>query len=139
YRDQGSSGRAVFRAEKGHLASESHRQTLHLQLYDGHVTRWIPQTNQNRLLEKSSFGEYSIRFDISNLNPSRTNPDDVKSDRSMNISELRQVIDSVRTEINNQRTVFDRKENLYVSRITQYTPAPDSIWSSSYISSMSEL
>lgn len=139
YRDQGSSGRAVFRADKGHLSSEMQRQTLHLQLYDGHVTRWIPQTNQNRLLEQSSFSEYSIRFDISNLNPSRTNPDDVKSDRSMNIAELRQVIDSVRTEISSQRAVFNRKENLYVNRVTLYTPNSDSTWSSTYTSSMTTL
>ncbi len=128
YRDQGTSGRAVFRADKGHLASEPQRQTLHLQLYDGNVTRWIPQTNQNRLLEQSSFGKYSIRFDISNLNPSRTNPDDVKNDRSMNIAELRQVIDSVGTEIASQRAVFDRKENLYLSTITHYTSTDDTVW-----------
>jgi lipopolysaccharide export system permease protein len=139
YRDQGTSGRAVFRASKGHLASEPRRQTLHLQLFDGHVTRWMPQTNQNRLLEQSSFGEYSIRFDISNLNPSRTNPDDVKNDRSMNISELMQVIDSVKVEISTQRSVFERKENLYVNRITKYTPPADGSWVSSYTSSMASL
>lgn len=127
YRDQGSSGRAVFRANKGHLNSEPHHQTLHLQLFDGNVTRWIPQTNQNRLLEQSSFGMYSIRFDISNLNPSRTNPDDVKNDRSMNIAELKQVIDSVRSEISTQRSVFDRKENFYVRTITSYTKPADSV------------
>ncbi len=139
YRDQGTSGRAVFRADKGHLASEPQRQTLHLQLYNGNVTRWIPQTNQNRLLEQSSFGDYSIRFDISNLNPSRTNPDDVKNDRSMNIAELRQVIDSVGAEIASQRAVFDRKENFYVSRIARYTPPSDSIWTSTHTSSSASL
>jgi lipopolysaccharide export system permease protein len=134
YRDQGSSGRAVFRAEKGHLASEPHRQTLHLQLFDGNVTRWIPQTNQKRLLEQSSFGMYSIRFDISNLNPSRTNPDDIKNDRSMNIAELKQVIDSISTEIQIQRSIFDRKENFYVRAITSYTKPADTLAISTYLS-----
>jgi len=139
YRDQGSAGRAVFRADKGHLSSEPHRQTLHLQLYDGNVTRWIPQSNQTRLLEQSSFGMYSIRFDISNLNPSRTNPDDVKNDRSMNIAELRQVIDTVRTEISTQRQLFTRKENMYVSRITMYTPPVDTVWNPTYITTATQL
>jgi lipopolysaccharide export system permease protein len=139
YRDQGSSGRAVFRADKGHLSSEPHRQTLHLQLYDGNVTRWIPQSNQNRLLEQSSFGMYSIRFDISNLNPSRTNPEDVKNDRSMNIAELREVIDSVRTEISTQKNVFDRKENFYVRSITSYTEPVDTLWTTSYRFAANEL
>jgi lipopolysaccharide export system permease protein len=139
YRDQGSSGRAVFRADKGHLSSEPLRQTLHLQLYNGNVTRWIPQSNQNRLLEQSSFGMYSIRFDISNLNPSRTNPDDVKNDRSMNIAELREVIDTVRTEINTQLSMFDRKENFYVRNITSYTEPVDTQWTTSFKFASSEL
>jgi lipopolysaccharide export system permease protein len=139
YRDQGSSGRAVFRANKGHLSSEPLRQTLHLQLYDGNVTRWIPQANQNKLLEQSSFGMYSIRFDISNLNPSRTNPEDVKNDRSMNIDELRQVIDTVLTEINTQKSVFDRKENFYLRNITSYTEPVDTQWTTSYRFASSEL
>jgi len=117
YRDQGSSGRAVFRAEKAHLTSEASRQTLRLELFDGHVTRWIPQSTPNKLLEQSNFGSYTIRFDLSSMNPSQTNPDDLRNDRSMSIPELGAVIDSISTEIDAQFSFFIQKENLALKKI----------------------
>lgn len=122
YRDQGNSGRAVFRAEKAHLNTESDLQTLHLKLFGGSVTRWLPQTNEDRFLEQSQFGSYSIRFDISNINPSEVSPEDAKNDRSMNITELNAVIDSLHKDIALQRSAFTKKENFLINTlITQQT------------------
>jgi len=137
YRDQGNSGRAVFRAEKAHLKTESNLQTMHLQLYDGSVTRWLPQTNEDRFLEQSRFGSYSIRFDISNVNTSSSNPDESVNDRSMNIAELEAVIDSLELDIKTQRAAFTRKENLHINtllnqRVDSVQTLSDQLPSSSY-------
>jgi lipopolysaccharide export system permease protein len=117
YRDQGNSGRAVFRAEKAHLKTESDLQTLHLKLYGGNVTRWLPQTDADRFLEQSQFKSYSIRFDISNVNPSQATPDESKNDRSMNRRELNAVIDSLNKDIKLQRLAFARKENFQINTL----------------------
>jgi lipopolysaccharide export system permease protein len=116
YRDQGNSGRAVFRAEKAHLKTEANLQTMHLQLYQGSVTRWLPQTDAERFLEQSHFGSYSIRFDISNINPT-SNTDESKNDRSMNIAELETLIDSLFIDIQNQKAAFSKKENLQLNKL----------------------
>jgi lipopolysaccharide export system permease protein len=130
YRDQGSFGRAVFRAEKGHIESELGGSFLKLDLLGGHVTRWIPQSSGQRLMEQSAYARYSIRFDISNIIPSDSTGNALQSDRSMTIRELRSQIDTVDAEIKTQLNYFTQKENFALQQLMdarlspEFTPKP---------------
>jgi len=130
YRDQGTYGRAVFRAEKGHIQSELGGSFLKLDLIGGHVTRWIPQSTGNRLMEQSAYQRYSIRFDISTIIPSDSSGNTLQSDRSMSIRELRTQIDSVELQLKTQLQYFSKKENFALQRLIEaplspaFTPKP---------------
>jgi lipopolysaccharide export system permease protein len=124
YRDQGTYGRAVFRAEKGHIQSELGGSFLKLDLIGGHVTRWIPQSTGNRLMEQSAYQRYSIRFDISTIIPSDSSGNSLQSDRSMSIRELRTQIDSVELQLKTQLQYFSKKENFALQRLIEAPLSP---------------
>jgi lipopolysaccharide export system permease protein len=91
---------ALAKARSGHLKSEDDRNTLTLYLYDGEITRIIPErADRPRKIEKTNFGTYRISFDLSELAFSRSNPTNRKrTDRTMSFQALTAYIDSMFAE-----------------------------------------
>ncbi len=92
---------AVINAEYGLLTGNEHQFALTLDLYNGTVYRYLPDQdgNQNRI-EESQFFQHRIRFDLSDMSFSRTNPDiRRRDDRTMTAQAMNVYIDSLNVEI----------------------------------------
>jgi lipopolysaccharide export system permease protein len=92
---------AIIRAKKGILTGEGHNFTLILDLFDGSVYRPLPDSRGTTTRhEESLFDQHRIRFDLSDMAFSRTNPDmRRRDDRTMTSQAMRVVVDSMRIEI----------------------------------------
>ncbi len=102
---------AIIKAETGILSADEHSYRLRLDLYKGSVFRFLPDAKGglNRV-EESLFEQYRIRFDLSDMEFSRTNPDlRRRDDRTMSSQAMQAVNDSLRKEI------ADDIGNLYFS------------------------
>jgi lipopolysaccharide export system permease protein len=136
---------AVIKAKTGILGSESGRYALTLDLYEGSVYRILPDPNGtlNRI-EETLFERHRIRFDLSEMAFSRTNPDlRRRDDRTMTLQAMRVVNDSLRREINTEldqllsrnpaaRQAIEGPEAVEspLTGTIFITPIPDSLWSS---------
>jgi len=105
---------AVITAELGILSSDERSYSLVLDLYNGSVHRVLPDSrNVTRRFEESQFERQQIRFDLSDMAFSRTNPDvRRRDDRTMTAQAMRVVADSLKGEI---QAEFDR--------LIDYSPA----------------
>lgn len=105
-----SRDKAVIRAEKGILSSTG-RQTLTLNLFQGSIIRFLPsQRNRAKTYEITDYERYRIRFDLSDLTFSRSNPDRRKrSDRTMSSQAMLAVVDSLEQEIQQERSRYTQK------------------------------
>ena len=93
---------AIINAEYGLLTGNEHLFSLTLDLYNGTVYRYLKNEdgNQNRI-EESQFFQHRIRFDLSDMSFSRTNPDiRRRDDRTMTAQAMNVYIDSLDIEIN---------------------------------------
>jgi lipopolysaccharide export system permease protein len=95
---------AVINAEYGILKGNEHQFSLTLDLYDGTVYRYLPdQDGSVNRIEESQFTQHRIRFDMSDMSFSRTNPEiRRRDDRTMTAQAMKIYIDSLRTEIDRQ-------------------------------------
>lgn len=92
---------AVINAEYGLLTGNEHQFSLTLDLFNGTVYRYLQDENgqQNRI-EESQFFQHRIRFDLSDMSFSRTNPDiRRRDDRTMTAQAMNVYIDSLNVEI----------------------------------------
>jgi len=92
---------AVINAEYGLLTGNEYQFSLTLDLYNGSVYRYLQDENgqQNRI-EESQFFQHRIRFDLSDMSFSRTNPDiRRRDDRTMTAQAMNVYIDSLNVEI----------------------------------------
>lgn len=128
----------VTKSDDGELVSEETSNTLKLILFNGnHYDEVLPKTYQERQrmpFVKSSFDEYTINIDLSDLNNVDLDDESVKHPyRMLNVSELRVQIDSFSGVINKSQERFNKlmKQRTGFSKITQsnspFHTKPDSI------------
>lgn len=117
--------RATVKAEKGVLTSQG-QDLLTLVLFNGSIVRLLPSdSRQDGRVESSTFSRYRIRFDLSELAFSRSNPERRgQNDRTMTTQAMRVVMDSLHVRIQDDWDRVHRK-----SRAIVQAPAPRS-WSS---------
>jgi lipopolysaccharide export system permease protein len=92
---------AIINSRFGILSSDNRSFSLKLDLYDGSVYRYLPDSKGtiNRI-EESQFNQHRIRFDLSDMAFSRTNPDlRRRDDRTMSSQAMQAVIDSLKIEV----------------------------------------
>lgn len=97
---------AIINAGYGILSGDDRSFSLKLDLFDGSVYRYLPDSKGaiNRI-EESRFRQHRIRFDLSDMAFSRTNPDlRRRDDRTMSSQAMQVVIDSLKNEINKDRS-----------------------------------
>lgn len=99
--------RAVVSAERGWLDSPD-QFTLSLFLENGSILRYLPgETRNDETVERSFFNRYRMSFDLSDLAFSRSNPDQrSRTDRTMSTEAMLAVVDSLRTERENEYRSF---------------------------------
>ncbi|MDG5766673.1 LptF/LptG family permease [Balneolales bacterium ANBcel1] len=117
--------RAVIKASKGLLESDERHLSLTLHLYNGTIMRYLSsgRSGTSALFEETSFDNYRITFDLSDLAFSRTNPDDRRRDgRSMRAQAMLAVVDSLRSD--KERELRNFRSSLHASGVTLQA-APD--------------
>lgn len=111
---------AIIKAQKGHLESEHHGQTMTLYLNDGSILRYLNRRKDGKritVLEETAFDRYRISFDLSNLSFSRSNPQDrSRNDRTMNVQAMKALVDSLDTEIKTQKHNIITNDNYIVPK-----------------------
>lgn len=92
---------AIINSKFGILSGDDRSFSLKLDLFDGSVYRYLPDSKGtiNRI-EESRFEKHRIRFDLSDMAFSRTNPDlRRRDDRTMSSQAMQAVIDSLKIEV----------------------------------------
>ncbi len=102
-----SRNRAIINAKRGWLESPDDI-TLSLFLLEGSILRYIPgRDGRGETLEKSTFNQYRMSFDLSDLAFSRSNPEQrSRTDRTMSGQAMLAVIDTLRQEQQNELEKF---------------------------------
>lgn len=105
-----NSANTVIKAKRGLLRSEKNSNYLQLQLFDGnYYENILPKDFKERKkvpFVKSSFKEYILNIDLSKLNSSDNNNDEITSEKMLNINELSYTIDSLQTNYNKDVVSF---------------------------------
>lgn len=105
-----NSANTVIKAKRGLLRSEKNSNYLQLQLFDGnYYENILPKDFKERKkvpFVKSSFKEYILNIDLSKLNSSDNNTDEITSEKMLNINELSYTIDSLQTNYNKDVVSF---------------------------------
>ncbi len=105
-----NSANTVIKAKRGLLRSEKNSNYLQLQLFDGnYYENILPKDFKERKkvpFVKSSFKEYILNIDLSKLNSSDNNTDEITSEKMLNIYELSYTIDSLQTNYNKDVVSF---------------------------------
>lgn len=113
---------AIARSRAGHLRSETDQQTITLFLYDGTISRFMPErSGQPRKMEATVFSKYRISFDLSELAFSRSNPNKrMKSDRTMSYAALTAYIDSLHLETIQKDVEFSTSAGMLYTDVPEY-------------------
>lgn len=92
---------AIIKAERGFLSSNQKTQALNLILIHGEMFRTTSsKKDASRTIEKTTFGTYSISFDLSKLQFSRSNPESRgRNDRTMKAEAMYEVISKLDVDI----------------------------------------
>ncbi|MEX0686062.1 MAG: LptF/LptG family permease [Balneolales bacterium] len=100
--------RVVIKARKGFLSSDESMATLTLDLYEGSSVRFLPNSSSRKdLIEETLFDKYRIRFDLSDLAFTRTNPEQRRRDgRTMSAQAMLAAVDSLKQDIISERGRF---------------------------------
>src|SRR5699024_1165554 len=108
---------AIIKAQKGHLESQHHGQTMTLYLKDGSILRHLNRRREGKriqVLEETGFDRYRISFDLSNLSFSRSNPQDrSRNDRTMNVQAMKVLVDSLNAEVSSQKQHLIENTNYF--------------------------
>lgn len=105
-----SRDQAIISSEYGILTGDERHFSLKLDLFNGTVYRYLPDSDGiiNRL-EESQFSQHRIRFDLSDMSFSRTNPDvRRRDDRTMSAQAMRVYVDSLDLEISRNMHALQR-------------------------------
>ena len=104
---------ALIKAKRGFLESIQGAQALKLSLIDGEMFRTIKsKVDASKTIEKTGFATYSISFDLSKLEFSRSNPESRgRNDRTMNAEAMLEVYSKLDEEISNDiSTAFSQNK-----------------------------
>lgn len=95
--------KAYIKAEKGLLVNED-SQSLSLYLFNGEMLSDGDRTRGVRTVyEKNTFQKHRITFDLADFSFTRSDPNNrSRSDRTMSSKAMLVVVDSIKSEINNQ-------------------------------------
>ena len=95
---------ALIKAKKGRLSTIPNTENLNLILFNGEIFRTIlNRSNGTQTIEKTAFNSYSINFDLSKLEFSRSNPESRgRNDRTMRAEAMFEVIQTLKNEIVNE-------------------------------------
>lgn len=107
--------RAVIKASKGHLETDEQLMLMRLHLIDGNIIRYLREgRSETALVEESTFEDYHIRFDMSELAFSRTNPDQRRRDgRTMSSREMMARVDTIRKDKQEERNKFHQQNSIH--------------------------
>lgn len=92
---------AIIKAERGFLSSNPKTQALNLLLFNGEMFRTTSsRADASKTIEKTTFSTYSISFDLSKLQFSRSNPESRgRNDRTMRAEAMYEVISKLDVDI----------------------------------------
>jgi len=126
----GEGAKTVIKSKRGQLISSEESSLLQLVLFDGYYYEDItPKNYQDRKkmpFTKVYFKKYNLNIDLSKLNQTDANEDQVLNTNNMlNLTELRYTIDSLTTNYNNE--VASVAENLYQRVGVTSNLQPDSL------------
>lgn len=112
----GSGSNTVIKAKKGELISNENSNTLKLVLHDGNYYEdIIPKRYEERKnlpFAKSTFGQYVINIDLSKLNSSSQNEEQITNTNTMlTVDELRYTLDSLKK--NYKKDMLSYTDNIY--------------------------
>lgn len=97
----GNGASTVIKAKRGLLKSEKNSNYLQLQLFDGNYYENVLPKDYNERKKvpfaKSSFKEYILNIDLTKLNSTEGDDNDITSEKMLNINELKYTIDSLQT------------------------------------------
>lgn len=114
--------RAIIKASKGHLETDEQLMLIRLHLMDGNIFRYLREgRSEIPLVEESSFSDYHIRFDMSDLAFSRTNPNQRRRDgRTMTSRQMLARVDTIRKDKREEREKHFERSNvrLFISDST---------------------
>lgn len=115
--------RAFISAEKGWLETPDD-VTLSLFLLDGSALRYVSASgNRVETLEKNTFNQYRMSFDLSDLAFSRSNPEQrSRNDRTMSAQAMMAVIDTIRNEQKNEFEKFRENTSQDIAIPFHYEP-----------------
>ncbi|MEX0927914.1 MAG: LptF/LptG family permease, partial [Balneolales bacterium] len=102
--------RVIIKSDKGFLSGDESMATLTLDLFDGSTVRYLPQsTSRKTMIEETLFDKYRIRFDLSDLMFTRTNPEQRRRDgRTMNAQAMLAAVDTLRMDMENEKLQFSQ-------------------------------
>lgn len=110
----GSGANTVIKAKRGLLKSETNSNYLQLRLFDGnYYENVIPKDYNERKkvpFAKSSFKEYILNIDLTKLNTTPADNEEITSEKMLNINELTYTIDSLQT--NYDKDVVSFSDNI---------------------------
>jgi lipopolysaccharide export system permease protein len=112
----GTGSNTVIKAKKGELISNENSNTLKLVLHDGNYYEdIIPKRYEERKnlpFAKSTFGQYVINIDLSKLNSSSQNEEQITNTNTMlTVDELRYTLDSLKK--NYKKDMLSYTDNIY--------------------------
>ncbi|MEX0772299.1 MAG: LptF/LptG family permease [Balneolales bacterium] len=101
--------RVVIKADKGHLSGDESMAMLTLDLFQGSSVRYLPQSSARKdIIEETLFDTYRIRFDLSDLSFSRTNPEQRRRDgRTMRAQAMLAAVDSLQDDMVEEKLNFN--------------------------------
>ncbi|HLR33311.1 MAG TPA: LptF/LptG family permease, partial [Fodinibius sp.] len=119
---------AIIKAQKGHLESQHHGQTMTLYLKNGSILRHLNRRREGKriqVLEETGFDRYRISFDLSNLSFSRSNPQDrSRNDRTMNVQAMKVLVDSLNAEVASQKQNLIENTNYFAPLAVDTSESP---------------
>ncbi|MEX0780714.1 MAG: LptF/LptG family permease [Balneolales bacterium] len=104
-----SRDRVIIKADKGYLSGDESMVTLTLDLFNGSTVRFLPKSSARKdLIEETVFNKYRIRFDLSDLAFTRTNPEQRRRDgRTMTAQAMLAAVDSLYFDIAKEKRDFN--------------------------------
>lgn len=118
---------ARIKARKGVLQTIPGTQNLNLVLFDGQMFRTLLNRKTGKhTLETTSFGTYTINFDLSKLEFSRSNPESRgRNDRTMRAEAMLEVVSTIHEEMKKEADeAFDRNKSVNL----QFKHIPETIF-----------
>ena len=117
--------KAIIRAQRGFMESRN-KQTLTLTLNNGSMLRFIPpHRGRDELYEITDFEQYRIRFDLSDLSFTRSNPDRRRrSDRTMTSRAMLATVDSLRRDIASETEKYVDRMDRTLKRVRPESESP---------------